>query len=142
MALVYGPLHFRHGDVNAAHVGNDGQRHIALAHLAPLGERVVVGSHTVQLKLGTALEEAATLHRIIGKQNLGVNAVLIQRPQAVHRVVDVTGDLVPMLWEVFAHRVIHDRRTIDHTTVPHHLSVHYPALHWTVHRHAHLPLVP
>src|SRR5262245_53847785 len=141
MALVHGPLYFRHGDINAAHIGDDGQRDIALAHLAPLRERVVVRPHTVQLELGIALEESTALHWVIGKQDLGVNAIFIQCPQAVRRVVYVTRDLVPMLWEVFAHRVSHDRRAIDHATVPYDLSVHHPALYWTVHSHSHMRLV-
>ena len=77
--FVDGPLDFRHGDVDAAHIGNNGQRDIALTHLTPLGERVVVGPHAVQLKLGVALEETAALHRVVGKEDLGINAVFIER---------------------------------------------------------------
>ena len=141
VALVYGPLHFRHGDVNATHIGDDGQRHVAVTHLAPFRERVVVRPHTVQLKLGTALEESAALHRVVGKQDLAINPVLVQCRQPVRRVVHVTRDLVPMLWEVFAHGVSHDRWAIDHATVPHDLSVHQPALYWSIKGHRHVRLV-
>ena len=78
MALLHGPLYFRHRDVDATHVRNDRQRHVAVTDFAPLSNRVIVGAHAVQLELGIPLEERGTLHRVVGKEDLAINAVLIQ----------------------------------------------------------------
>ena len=141
MTLLHGPLHFGHGDLNATHIGNNGQWHIAVTHLTPGRDGIIVGPDTGQLKCRVALKEGATLHRIVGKEDLAIHPILIQGSQPVCRVVDVTGDLVPVLWEIFTHWISHHGRAIDHTTVPHHLSVHHPALHRTVKGYRHVRLV-
>src|SRR5438105_2093036 len=78
VALLHGPLHFCHGDVNTAHIRNHRQRHIAITDFAPLRNRVIVGADAVQLELGIPLEERGTLHRVIGKEDLAVNPVFIK----------------------------------------------------------------
>ena len=78
MALLDGPLYFRHCDVHATHIRNDSQRHVALTDFAPLSNGVIIGAYAVQFELGIPLEERGTLHRVVGKEDLTINAVLIQ----------------------------------------------------------------
>ena len=75
MAFLHRAPRFLRRGFDAAQVRNDRERHVAIAHLAPLGERIVVGLHAGELELGVALEERAALHRIVGEQHLAVDAV-------------------------------------------------------------------
>ena len=61
----------RHFD--AAQVGNDAERHVAIAQLAPFGEPVVVGLHARELELRVALKDRAALYRIVREQHFAVD---------------------------------------------------------------------
>ncbi len=96
--------HFFRRGLDGAQVRNERERNVAIAVLAPLGERVVVGLHAGQLELGVALEERRALHRVVGEQHLAVDAVAVEALQALGRVVDDLRHFVPALREGLAQR--------------------------------------
>ena len=132
------PLDFGDRLLDTAQVRNDGQRHIPIADLDPLGQRVVVRAHTVELEFGVALKERRALDRIVGKDDLRIQAILVQGLQPFNRVVNVARHLVPTLWECPPQRVVHDRRTIDDAPIADELAVDEPALDRIVVRNRHV----
>jgi hypothetical protein len=127
MAFLDGASHFlRHG-LDRAQVRNERERDIAIAVLAPLGQRVVVGLHAGELEFGVALEERRALHRIVGEQHLAVDAVVVEpfrRSPGRRR----SSALRPALREGLAQGIAHHGGTVHGAALSHHLAVHEPAL--------------
>ena len=114
---------------DAAQVGNDRERHVAIAHLAPLGQRRRCRpARSASSNSASPWKNVRALHRIVGEQHLAVDAVAIQRLEALGRVVDDRRHLVPALRKGLAQRVAHHRRTVHRAALADHLAVHEPAL--------------
>src|SRR5687767_9291754 len=99
-----GPLCLTHDRIHGAHERNNSQRNKAIANPPKFGKRVVVGPNAVELKCHIVVKKSPA--RTIGKQNLSVDPVAIQRFQALRGLVDFKRSFLPALRIVtaFFHR--------------------------------------
>ena len=95
-----------------AEIGKDGDRQVTVADASPFAERVVVGSHHVQLEGGIAELEVIAAGRI-GKEHFRIDAIAIQSLQPFPRIIGGPWHLLPSLG-IRRKRIAHQRGAIAH----------------------------
>ncbi len=109
-----------------AQIRHDRQRHVAVADPFPLGQRIVVGAHDIELVVGIARFEERSARRI-GKQHLGVDAVGIEHRQARLRIMIRLGNFF-VEFRISRKRLAHQSRAIGDIAMAH-LAIHRPAIY-------------
>src|SRR5206468_589172 len=89
-------------------------------------ERVVVGLHTGELELMIVVLMKRA--RVIGKQNLGVDAVSIESFKALTRNVSLRGNFFPMLRIGIAQWIAHHGGAVAHSAGAERPAVDHPTL--------------
>src|SRR5437867_1901001 len=119
---------FSDDHVDIAHIRNDRNGSVAIAHLAPLRQRVVVGLHARNFESGVGLKKGEIGNGAIRIEDFPVDAVLIQGFQSLGRIVDDLRHFFPPAWIVTAlDATLHSRGAVANPLATH-LAVDHPAV--------------
>jgi hypothetical protein len=123
VAVFHGALDFSDNGLHWTHVGHRSERNETVAHPAEFRHRIVVRPDAIELERRVVVKESSA--RAVGKQNLAINPVSVQRLEPLRWIVDFPRHFLPTLRIIAA---IGHRRWAIADIAALNLAIHQPAL--------------